>query len=89
MTDIQGLAKSQLKSFIERIERLLEEKQSIADDVKDVYAELAGQGFDAKIVRKVIAIRKKDANERAEEEALISMYCAALGMQGDLFEQAA
>lgn len=84
-----GIARDQLKSFIERIENLEAEKKTIADDVKDVYAELAGQGFDPKIVRKVIAIRKKDVNERAEEEMILATYLQALNMQIDMFEDAA
>lgn len=84
-----GIARDQLKSFIDRIENLEAEKKTIADDIKDVYGEAKGTGFDPKIVRKVIAIRKKDANERAEEEMIMATYMQALGMQGDLFEQAA
>jgi uncharacterized protein (UPF0335 family) len=75
-----GIAAGQLKSFIERIERLDEEKKGIADDIRDVFAEAKGQGFDTKVMRKVIALRKKDAAERQEEEALLDLYMHALGM---------
>jgi len=84
-----GIARDQLKSFIDRIERLEAQKQEIAEDVKRVYVELADDGFDPKIVRKVIALRKKSANERAEEEMVLATYLAALGEQLPLFEDAA
>lgn len=81
------VARDELKAFISRIERLEEEKKSLSDDVRDVYAEARGRGYDPKIMRKVIAIRKKDAHERAEEEALLDTYLIALDMrQPDLFE---
>ena len=73
-------AKDQLKAFVERIERLEEEKASIAGDVKEVYAEAKAQGFDTKILRKVVAIRKRDAAERREEEEILDLYLQALGM---------
>lgn len=82
-------ARDQLRSFIERIERLTEEKQTIADDIRDVYGEAKAMGFDVKILRKVIAIRKQDSDERAEEEAVLGLYLSALGMQPDLFDRAA
>jgi uncharacterized protein (UPF0335 family) len=69
-----------LKSFIERVERLEEEKKGIADDIKDVYAEAKGTGFDVKIMRKVISLRKMAADDRREQEELIETYMAALGM---------
>jgi uncharacterized protein (UPF0335 family) len=69
-----------LKSFIERIERLEEEKKGIADDIKDVYAEAKGTGFDVKIMRKVISLRKMASDDRREQEELIETYMAALGM---------
>lgn len=81
-----GVAGSQLRSFIERIERLEEEKKTLADDIRDVYAEAKGNGFDTKVMRQVIRIRKKDVAERQEEEAILDLYLHALGMQGDLFE---
>lgn len=75
-----GVARDQLRAFVERIERLLEEKQTIADDIKDVFAEAKGTGFDVKILKKVIAIRKQDADERLEQEAVLDTYLAALGL---------
>lgn len=73
-------AKAQLKSLIERIERLEEEKKTISDDIKDVYAESKGQGFDVKALRTIIRLRKQDANERAEAETILETYMQALGM---------
>jgi uncharacterized protein (UPF0335 family) len=75
-------ASRQLKSFVERIERLEEEKKGIADDIRDVFAEAKGQGFDTKVMRQVIRLRKKDVAERQEEEALLDLYLHALGMAG-------
>lgn len=76
-----AVARDQLRSLIERIERLEEDKKSIGDDIKDVYAEAKGTGFDTKAIRKIIARRKKDAQELAEEDAVLDTYLAALGMQ--------
>ena len=75
-----GFAKEQLKSFIERIERLEEEKKTIADDIKDVFAEAKGTGFDTKALREILRIRKQDADQRAEHEAIVDLYMQALGM---------
>jgi uncharacterized protein (UPF0335 family) len=75
-------AKDQLKAFIERIERLEEEKRAIADDVRDVYAEAKGNGFDIKALRTVVRLRKQDSNERKEQEAIVETYLHALGMLG-------
>lgn len=80
MADTGGVAAGQLKSFVERIERLEEEKKGIADDIRDVFAEAKAQGFDTKIMRQVIRLRKKDSAERQEEEALLDLYMHALGM---------
>jgi uncharacterized protein (UPF0335 family) len=80
MSDVKGTSADQLKAIIERIERLEEEKKSFADDIRDVYAEAKGNGFDTKALRAVIKLRKKDANERANEEALIETYKNALGI---------
>ena len=77
---VSGAAADQLRAFIERIERLEEEKKAIADDIKDVYAEAKGTGFDAKIIRKIVSLRKKDVAERQEEEAILDLYMKALGM---------
>ena len=77
-------AKDQLKAIIERIERLEEEKKTISDDIRDVYAEGKGNGFDVKalrqIVRTIVRMRKQDANERAEQETILETYMQALGM---------
>ena len=75
-----GIAADQLRAFIGRIERLEEEKKTIADDIKDVYAEAKGNGFDVAILRKVIALRKKADHQREEEEAILDLYLQALGM---------
>jgi len=77
----QTVAAGQLRAFIERVERLEEEKQTIADDIKDVFAEIKGTGFDTKAVRTIIRLRKKDQAERQEEEAILDLYKAALGME--------
>jgi len=79
-TTTTSFAQGQLRSLIERIEKLEEEKKAIAGDIKEVYAEAKGNGFDTKIVRKVISLRKKDTAERQEEEALLDLYMHALGM---------
>lgn len=76
----QTVAAGQLRAFIERIERLEEEKQTIADDIKEVYAECKGSGFDVKTVRQIVRDRKKDQAQREEEEAILELYRAALGM---------
>lgn len=75
-----SVASGQLRAFIERIERLEEEKKTIADDVKEVYGEAKSMGYDAKVIRKVVAIRKLDQNDRMEQEAILDTYLAALGM---------
>jgi len=76
----QAIAVGQLRAFIERIERLEEEKSTISEDIKEVFAELKGSGFDTKAVRAIIRARKKEAHERQEEEAMIQFYMDALGM---------
>jgi uncharacterized protein (UPF0335 family) len=68
-----------LKSFIERIERMEEEKKAIAEDIKDIYAEAKGNGYDAKIMRKIVAMRKQDETKRREEEEILDLYLSALG----------
>jgi uncharacterized protein (UPF0335 family) len=73
-------AKDQLKAIIERIERLEEEKKTISDDIRDVYAEAKGNGYDVKVLRSIIRMRKEDANERAEYETILETYMQALGM---------
>jgi len=79
-SESQTIAVGQLRAFIERIERLAEEKSTIGDDIKEVYAELKGSGFDPKIVRIIIRLRKKEDHERQEEEAMLQLYMDALGM---------
>jgi uncharacterized protein (UPF0335 family) len=73
-------AKDQLKSIVERVERLEEEKKAIADDIKDVFAEAKVHGFDVKALRTIIKVRKQDTNERKEQEAIVETYMHALGM---------
>jgi uncharacterized protein (UPF0335 family) len=75
-----GVAAEELKQFVERIERLEEEKKAIADDIKDVFAELKGRGFDVKAVRAILRIRKQDHSERQEQEAILELYMSALGI---------
>ena len=75
-----GVAGDQLRAFVERIERMEEEKAAIGADIKEIYAEAKGNGFDTKILRKIVAIRKQDAKERAEQEAMLDIYMHALGM---------
>jgi uncharacterized protein (UPF0335 family) len=81
-----GIAADQLRSIVERIERMEEEKAGNASDIKDIFAEAKGNGYDVKTLRKVIKLRAMDASERDEAEHLLHTYCVALGMQPDLFE---
>jgi uncharacterized protein (UPF0335 family) len=71
---------SHLLAFIERIERLEEEKKALSEDIKDVYSEAKGNGFDVKIIRKIVSMRKQDRDKRAEEEEILGLYLAAIGM---------
>jgi uncharacterized protein (UPF0335 family) len=80
MPDVGGIAGERLKSFVERIERLEEEKKAISEDIKDVYAESKGNGFDVKALRTIIRLRKQDPNERQEQETILETYMHALGM---------
>ena len=80
MVEVGGVAGDQLRSYIERIERLKEEKAALAADVREVFAEAKGNGFDVKIMRQVLKLRKMDSNDRAEQEALLDLYMSALGM---------
>ena len=77
----ENFAADDLRNGIERIERLETEKQGIADDIKDTYAEYKAKGFDPKAMRKIIAMRKRDTNDRQTEEAVLATYMAALNMQ--------
>lgn len=83
MSDTNLIARDQLKAFVERIERLEEEKKTISEDIRDVYAEAKGNGYDTKALRKIVALRKKDQQERAEEEAILELYMQALGMMAE------
>jgi uncharacterized protein (UPF0335 family) len=84
MTDInedaQAIAADQLKALIERIEKLEEEKRELSEDIKDVYGEAKGNGYDVKVLRKIISIRKLDKDERMEQDAIMELYLSALGM---------
>ncbi|CAN7501664.1 DUF2312 domain-containing protein [Rhizobium sp. LjRoot30] len=80
-TSIENVTASELRSIIERIERLEEEKAAIASDIKDVLGEAKGRGFDTKAIKTILRLRKKDANERMEEESILQTYMAALGME--------
>jgi uncharacterized protein (UPF0335 family) len=82
-SNVGGIAAERLRSFVERLERLEEEKKGISDDMKDIYLEAKGTGFDAKIIRKIIAIRKKDVEKEREEKELVHLYALALGMEVD------
>jgi len=76
---LNSTAQTRLKTIIERIERLEEEKAGIANDIKEVFAEAKGEGFDVKILRKVVRLRKQDKAKRQEEEALLDLYLSAIG----------
>ena len=80
VTGTEEVNSAHLKGFVERLERLIEEKQALMDDIKDVYAEAKANGFDTKILKKIIAIRKLSRDERMETETLLDLYLAALGM---------
>jgi uncharacterized protein (UPF0335 family) len=80
MPDIGGIAGDRLKSFIERIERLEEERRTLGADIKEVYAEAKGTGFDTKIMRQVIRLRRMDKDDLDEQEILLDVYRRALGM---------
>lgn len=78
MTD--NVTGQRIKAYIERIERLEAEKQALADDIKEIYSEAKGSGFDAPTIKKIVALRKKDPEKRTEEEELLSLYLASIGM---------
>jgi uncharacterized protein (UPF0335 family) len=80
IADSSAVNSGHLRAFIERIEKLEEEKRAIADDIKDVYAEAKGTGFDPKIMRKIVSLRRQDKNKRQEEEEILDLYMSALGM---------
>jgi uncharacterized protein (UPF0335 family) len=80
MPDVGGIAGDRLKSFVERIERLEDEKKALANDIKEVYAEAKGTGFDTKIMRQIIRLRRMDKDDLDEQETLLDVYRRALGM---------
>jgi uncharacterized protein (UPF0335 family) len=80
-SDVGGVAGARLKSFVERVERLEEEKTAITDDIKDVFAEAKGAGFDVKTLRKIISLRKLDEEKRKEADELLDLYKSAIGME--------
>jgi len=80
MPDVGGIGGDRLKSFVERIERLEEERKALSNDIKEVYAEAKGTGFDTKIMRQVIRLRRLDKDDLDEQDALIDVYKRALGM---------
>ena len=81
MADVGGIAGERLRAFVERVERLEEEKAALAADIKEVYAEAKGVGFDIKILRKIISLRKLDKSDRQEQEQLLDIYMRALDME--------
>lgn len=80
MTNSTAIARDQLRSIVERVERMEEEKKVIVDDIKDIYAEAKANGFDTKTIRTIVRLRKQDEAERQEQEALLDLYMHALGM---------
>ena len=80
MNDVAGVAGERLRSFIERIERLEEEKATLSEDIKEVYSEAKGTGFDVKIMRQIIRLRKMESGDRSEMEEILDVYKRALGM---------
>jgi len=76
-----GIAKEHLRSFVERIERLEEEKKALADDIREVYSEAKGTGFDTKVMRQVVRLRKMESADRQEQEAMLDLYLNSLGMR--------
>jgi uncharacterized protein (UPF0335 family) len=89
MPDIGGIAGERLKSFIERIERLEEEKRALAADIKEVYGEAKGSGFDTGIMRQLIRLRRMDKDDLDEQETLLDVYKRALGMLPDAAPESA
>jgi len=81
MSDVGGVAADRLKSFIDRIERLEEEKKALADDIREVYSEAKGSGFDIKVIRLLIRLRKMDVTDRREQEEITTLYMRALEME--------
>lgn len=86
---VQNFAKAKLRSFVERIEKLEEEKKTIAEDIREVYAEAKGDGFDVKALRAVVRLYRQDTDQRREHEALVELYSDALGLGGTPLARAA
>ena len=82
MADAGGIGADRLRSFIERIERLEEEKAALTADIREVYSEAKGEGFDTKVMRQVVRLRKMDSGDRREQEAILDLYKQVLGMVG-------
>jgi len=80
MTEVGGVAGDRLRSFIERIERLEDEKKALSEDIREVYSEAKGAGFDVKIMRQIVRLRRMDASDRAEMEQILDIYKQALDM---------
>lgn len=76
-----GITAGQLKSIIERVERITEEKAGLSEDIREIYAEAKGNGFDAKIIRMIVRLRKMNPSDRAEQDALLETYKSAIGME--------
>ncbi len=85
MTEVGGIAADRLRSFIERIERLEEEKAALAADIKEIYSEAKGTGFDVKVIRMVVRLRKMDQSDRQEQDAVLDLYKRALDIDLKLF----
>lgn len=79
-TNVSEVSGNRLKSFIERVERLEEEKSAIAEDIRDVYAEAKGTGFDPRVMRKIVSLRKTNLEKRREQQELLELYMSAIGM---------
>jgi len=80
---IGGISREQLKSYMERLERLEEEKAALAETIREVFAEAKGNGFDTKIMKQILRLRKMDQDDRQEQEALLDLYLSALGMMSE------
>ena len=81
MTDAGGVAGDRLRTIIERIERLEEEKKALSEDIREIYSEAKGAGFDVKVIRQLVRLRKMDATDRSEMEQVLEVYKRALGME--------
>lgn len=79
-TDVGGVSADRLRQYIERVERLEEEKAGIADDIKDIYSEAKSAGFESKVMRQIVKLRKMDTQKRQEQEELLELYMSAIGM---------